>query len=80
MLVVRAIFLVARGLRAVDLSDPEDDLKNVNVVLLCSLMYFDLLFQNNYSAFPKNIDLTEFSAYECSNIGLMSELRYLFLS
>jgi len=34
-------------------------------------MYLYLLFGNNYGVFPK-IDLTEFSASECSDIGLMS--------
>jgi len=27
---------------------------------------------------PKSIDLTDFSASECSDIGLMSELCYVF--
>ena len=49
----------------------------VNIV---SLMYFYLLFWNNEGVFPKTIDLTEFSASECSDIGLMSELCYMFLS
>jgi len=30
--------------------------------------------------FPKIIQLTEFSASECSDIGLMSELCYLFFT
>jgi len=30
--------------------------------------------------FPKIIDLTDFSPSECSNIGLMSELCYVFVS
>jgi len=29
---------------------------------------------------PKGIDLTHFSASECSDIGLMSEPCYVFLS
>ena len=43
-------------------------------------MYFYLFFSNNYGMLPKIIDTTDFSASECSDIGFMSELYYVFLS
>ena len=48
--------------------------------LLCILMYFCLFFPNNLCTLPKTIDLTDFLASERSDIGLMSELCYMFLS
>jgi len=36
-------------------------------------MHFCLFFPNKKCTFPKTIDLTDFSASERSNIGLMSE-------
>jgi len=58
----------------------KDGLKYVNVDLLCILIYVCLFFPNNYYTLPKTIDLTDFSASECSDIDLMSELCYVFLS
>jgi len=56
----------------------KDVLKNVNVDLLYILMYFCLFFPNNECTLPKTIDLTDFSASERSDIGLMSELYNVF--
>ena len=38
------------------------------------------IMQYPNACIQKNIDLTDFSASECSDIGLMSELCYVFLS
>ena len=41
-------------------------------------MYFCLFFPNNECTLPKTFDLTDFSASERSDIGLMSELYNVF--
>ena len=46
-----------------------------NVIFVCMLMHFFLHIRNNQSMFPKVIDCF---AFECSGIGLMSELSYVF--
>ena len=52
--------------------------KYVNVDLLCILVYFCLFFPNNLCTLPKIIYLTDFSASERSDIGLMSKICYVF--